>query len=300
MQTRRYGRTDHHSTVAVLGAAAFWDASPEQAAAGFELALGRGVNHLDIAPQYGKAETVVGPLVPAVRDRLFVAGKTLRANPDGVRAQFDDTRRLLGCEVLDLYQAHGVTSVADFEARSTALEVICELRASGATRFAGITGHDHGAPAAHLAAVRRFDLDTVMFPINPWLWGDTAYRQAAEELLTECASRDVGVLAIKAAARRPWRDRLPMTSFLGGDPATADRWATTWYEPLRDPAPLLAGIRFALSTPGVTGICTPGDLDLLPAVLDACDSLTPMDEDEREAAIAFARADGADIFPLPR
>jgi aryl-alcohol dehydrogenase-like predicted oxidoreductase len=287
MQARRLGRTGHESSVAVLGGAAFWGSTPEEAARGFELALDRGVNHLDIAPRYGAAESVVGPLVPAVRDRLFVAGKTTRRNPDGVRSQFDDTRRLLGCDVLDLYQAHGVTSLTELDERADALDTIVSLRERGDTRFAGITGHDHGTPAAQLAAVRRWDLDTVMFPVNPFLWGVPAYREAAEELLDECRRRDVGVMAIKAAARRPWGD--------------GERWATTWYEPHRDPAAVADGIRFALSTPGVHAICTPGDVGLLPVALEAAASFVPMDDDERAAAIERAHAgEAAEIFPLPR
>lgn len=288
MQTRRLGRTGHHSSVAVLGAAAFWSSTPDEAAAGFALALDRGVNHLDIAPQYGNAETVVGPLVPAVRDRLFVAGKTMRKNPDGVRAQFDDTRRLLGCDVLDLYQAHAVTSLADLEERAAALDVIVSLRDSGGTRFAGVTGHDHGTPAAQLEALRRWDLDTVMFPVNAVLWADTAYRDGAEALLDECARRDVGVHAIKAAARRPW----------AGD----EHWATTWYEPHRDPTAVADGVRFALSTPGVDVICTPGDTSVLPAALDAAEAFVPMSDEEQRAAVhaAAGSAAMADIFPIPR
>ena len=61
---RRLGRTGHESSVAILGGAAFWQATTEDARPLFELALQRGVNHLDIAPQYGDAEVAVGPLVP--------------------------------------------------------------------------------------------------------------------------------------------------------------------------------------------------------------------------------------------
>jgi predicted aldo/keto reductase-like oxidoreductase len=289
VQRRRLGRTGHESTLAVLGGAAFWQATPEEAAAGFRLAVDRGVNHLDIAPQYRAAEPVAGSLVPSVRGQLFVAAKTMRKNPDGVRAQFDDTRRLLGCDVLDLYQAHAVTSLADLEERAAALDVIVSLRDSGATRFAGITGHDHGTPAAQLEALRRWDLDTVMFPVNAFLWGDPAYRESAEALLEECGRRDVGVHAIKAAARRPWGD--------------GDRWAITWYEPHRDPAAIADGVRFALSTPGVHVVCTPGDLGVLPHALDACEAFVPMDADERAAAVEAARSGAtgmAEIFPIPR
>ena len=121
MERRRLGRTGHESSVAVLGGAACWAASVDEAGEWLQLALDHGVNHLDIAPQYGAAESVVGPHLAAHRDELFIAGKTLRANPDGVTDQFDTTRRLLNAEVLDLYQAHAVTSLAELDRRSAAL-----------------------------------------------------------------------------------------------------------------------------------------------------------------------------------
>jgi aryl-alcohol dehydrogenase-like predicted oxidoreductase len=300
MELRRLGRTGHHSSVAILGGAAFWAAqSPDDVRPSFELALEAGVNHLDIAPQYGAAERTVGPLVPNVRDRLFVAGKTLRANPEGVEAQFDDTRRLLGCEVLDLYQAHGVTDVPTLDARAAAIDRIVALRDRGATRFAGITGHDLTAPATFSEALRRWDLDTVMFPVYPRLWADPQYRADAEELLTTCIERDVGVMAIKAVARRPWADGRPLAAALGGDPATDARWATSWYEPVADDAAVARGIGFALSTPGVHTFCTPGDVGLLPRVLAAAEAWAPM-EDHRRAAAAAEMADEPMIFPIPR
>src|ERR1700722_13396170 len=165
VERRRLGRTGHESSVAILGGAACWAATVEEAGAWLHLALDHGVNHLDIAPQYGAAESVGGPNLLGHREKLFIAGKTLRANPDGVTEQFDTTRRLLNAEVLDLYQAHAVTTLEELDRRSAALERILELRDAGHTRFAGVTGHDLEVPRVHLEALRRFDLDTVMFPV---------------------------------------------------------------------------------------------------------------------------------------
>jgi aryl-alcohol dehydrogenase-like predicted oxidoreductase len=300
VERRRLGRTGHESSVAILGGAAFWATeTSDDARPAFIAAIERGVNHLDIAPQYGNAERVVGPLVPAVRDRLFVAGKTLRSNPEGVDAQFDDTRRLLGCDVLDLYQAHGVTSINELDARADAIDRIVAIRDRGGARFAGITGHDLSAPATFSEALRRWDLDTVMFPVYPRLWADPDYRRDAEELLATCAARDVGVMAIKAVARRPWADRKPLAASLEGDPETADRWATSWYEPVASDDDLERGVRFALSTPGVHAFCTPGDLGLLPRVLDAAERWAPLSDADRSAAVD-AMADEPVIFPIPR
>ena len=83
-----------------------------------------------------------------------------------------------------------------------------------------------------------------MFPVNPRLWADAKYREDAGALLAEAARRDVGVMAIKAAAARPWADR-PHTT-------------TTWYEPYTTPDQVSRGVRFALSVDGVHAFCTPG------------------------------------------
>jgi aryl-alcohol dehydrogenase-like predicted oxidoreductase len=270
METRRLGRTEHHSSIAILGAAAFWQGDAEAAERGVAAALDAGVNHLDIAPQYGEAENVVGPLVPAVRGRLFVGCKTMRKNGDGVRAQMEESLRRLGCDAFDLYQLHAVTSLDELALRDDAAGAILRARDEGLCRFVGITGHDLGAPAAHAEALRRYDLDTVMFPVNARMWADPGYRHDAEALLALAAERDVGVMAIKAGAARPWPDG-------------AERWATTWYEPVADADALAQSIRFTLSIDGVHAFCTPGDAAVLPRALAAANAFTPMDASERDA-----------------
>jgi aryl-alcohol dehydrogenase-like predicted oxidoreductase len=283
MERRRLGRTGHESTVAVLGGAAFATCTPEEAADGFAAALAAGVNHLDIAPRYGDAEILVGPLLEPVRDQLFVGCKTTRRAADGVRAQLEESLRRLRTDAVDLYQLHAVTTVEELDSRSDALAEIFRARDEGLTRFVGITGHNVTAPGTFVEALRRHDLDTVMFPVYPRLWGDTAYRTDAEALLDLCAERDVGVMAIKAGAARPWGE--------------GERWATSWYEP-GDGAAVERGVRFALSVPGVQAVCTPGDLAVLRQALAAAAAFTPMDHAERTAAVG-AQADEPLIFPIP-
>ena len=283
MERRRLGRTGHESTIAILGGAAFATCTPTQAEEGFADAMARGVNHLDIAPSYGAAERNLGPLVPAVRDRLFVACKTHRRSAEGARAQLEASLELLGVDHFDLYQLHGVTSLEVLDERGGAAEAILSARDEGLTHFVGVTGHDLGAPAAHLEALRRYDLDTVMFPVYPAVWADPVYRADAEALLDECAARDAGVMAIKAVARRPWGDQAP--------------FADSWYEPWAEPDTVARGVGFALSTPGVHAFCTPGDLTVLRLALDAAAAVGPLDADERDAAMAATASDEV-IFPL--
>jgi aryl-alcohol dehydrogenase-like predicted oxidoreductase len=283
VETRRLGRTEHQSSIAILGGAAFAVCSAEEAQRGFTEAIARGINHLDIAPRYGAAEDLVGPLVPALRDKLFVACKTTRRDPSGVRAQLEESLKKLGCDSFDLYQMHAVTDLDVLEERTRAAEEILKARDEGLVRFCGITGHNDGAPSAHLEALKRYDLDTVMFPVNARMWSQTSYRNDAEALLELCAARDVGVMAIKAAARKPW--------------SSDDRFATTWYEPHRDASDIARGISFTLSVPGVHAFCTPGDLNLLREATTAAEGFVPLDDDARQAAIDEASALPS-IFPL--
>jgi aryl-alcohol dehydrogenase-like predicted oxidoreductase len=283
VETRRLGRTGHHSSVAVLGGAAFWEGDPDATSAAFALALAAGVNHLDVAPQYGRAQEVLGPLIPDVRDDLFVACKTLRHDPDGVRAQLEESLTLLRCETFDLYQLHAVTDLAELDARDRAVRAILAARDEGLTRWVGITGHEHSAPAAHLEALRRYDLDTVMFPVNPRLWSDPDYRRDAEALLEYATANDVGVMAIKAAAARPWAGR--------------DHTSSTWYEPYTTEDEVGRGVRFALSTPGVHAFCTPGDTDVLATALAAASGDTSMDPSERARTMGDVAGESS-IFPM--
>ena len=284
MQTRTLGRTGHRSSVAILGGAAFAGSTPEKTAGSFASALSAGVNHLDVAPRYGRAEELLGPCVAEARDSLFVACKTQRKDPAGVRAQLEESLRLLHCEYFDLYQLHAVTDLEELDARARAVEVLLAARDEGLCRFVGVTGHNLTAPQAHAEALRRYDLDTVMFPVNPRLWADSSYRASAEELLEAAAGRNVGVMAIKAAAARPWGDR----------PHTSD----TWYEPFVAEDALDRNIRFVLSVPGVHAFCTPGDLELLPAVFRAAGAASPMEEPELTRAMAATREE-PHIFPMP-
>jgi aryl-alcohol dehydrogenase-like predicted oxidoreductase len=284
VQTRRLGRTGHHSSLAILGGAAYWGTDPERTATSFSAALGAGVNHLDVAPRYGRAQELLGPLVRSAGAELFVACKTMRHDPAGVRAQLEESLVLLGCERFDLYQMHAVTDLDELDARAGAVAAITAARDEGLCRYVGITGHNLTTPAAQLEALRRYDLDTVMFPVNARVWADPDYRRDAEALLAEAERRDVGVMAIKAVAARPWGER--------------PHSATTWYEAYTEEDEIDRAVRFVLSTPGVHALCTPSDPDIAATVIAAAARYRPMSEAERDDAMRRV-AHEDHIFPMP-
>ncbi len=277
LQTRRFGRTEHMSTVAIFGAAAFWEISQEQADRVMELVISSGVNHIDVAPSYGQAEERLGPWMRQERERFFLGCKTMERSHDGAWNELRQSLERLQCETFDLYQLHAVTSFEDLEAITApggALEALVEAKKAGLIRHIGITGHGVYAPAIYLEALQRFDFDSVTFPLNFIQAGSAKYYQDAMELIRQCNSKDVGVMVIKSVAQGPWGDK--------------ERTATTWYEPFSGMELIQKGINFVLSH-NVTGICTAGDTGLLPLVLKACEQFMPMPLEEREALIESGR-----------
>ena len=278
MEKRRFGRSGHMSTVAIFGAFAFSEATQAQADAGMEKIIAAGVNHIDVAPSYGIAEDRLGPWMPRVRDRFFLGCKTTERSKQGAEAEMKRSLERLKVDHFDLYQIHAVTTFEELdEATRTGgtLDAIIAARQAGLTQFIGITGHGLQAPAIFLEALRRFDFDSILFPINFILYADPAYREKANELLQVCRRKDVGTMIIKSIAKSPW----------GEGPKTNN----TWYRPFTKAERIQQAVNFVL-TQDVTGICTAGDLDVLPHLLQACENYTPLNPKEQEELIASAPA----------
>jgi aryl-alcohol dehydrogenase-like predicted oxidoreductase len=278
MDERRFGRTNHWSAVAILGAFAFSKTSQFETDRVMEGIITAGVNHIDVAPTYGDAELRLAPWLAKERERFFLGCKTMERTASGARESLERSLERLQVEYFDLYQIHAVTTMEELDAATAmggALQAIIEAREAGLTKYIGITGHGVDSPALFLEALSRFDFDSVLFPVNFIQYANPAYRQVANQLLEECRQKDVGVMAIKSIARGPW----------GESPQTYN----TWYRPFDDPGIIQEAVNFSLSQ-DITGICTTGDPYLLPLLLEACENYISLTQAEQEEMIAKAVA----------
>ena len=201
METRRFGRAGHMSTVAIFGAAAFWQLDQSEADAAMEQVIAAGVNHIDVAPSYGIAEQRVAPWLARERDRFFVGCKTMERSKAGAALELRQSLERLQIDRFDLYQLHAITSLEELDEVTRpggALEAVIEARDAGLARYIGITGHGVDSPAVFVEALRRFDFDSVLFPLNFVQYANPTYRQNSEELLRQCRARDVGAMIIKS------------------------------------------------------------------------------------------------------
>jgi aryl-alcohol dehydrogenase-like predicted oxidoreductase len=266
------------STVAIFGAAAFWEISQADADRVMDLVIASGINHIDVAPSYGQAEERLGPWMKRERGRFFVGCKTMERTRAGAWAELHASLGRLESESFDLYQLHAITTFDELDAVTApggALEALVEARQAGLIRYIGITGHGVNAPAIYLEALKRFDFDTVTFPLNFVQAGNPDYYRDAQELIHQSQLKDVGLMAIKSIAKGAWGEKV--------------KTANTWYEPFREPELIQPAVNFVLSH-AVTGICAAGDTRLLPLVLKACENYTPLSVDEQAKLIDAGKA----------
>ena len=283
MQKRRFGRTNHMSTLAVFGGVALGQIDQPTADEVVQQVINAGINHIDIAPSYGEAESRLGPWMPRIREDFFLGCKTTQRTKQGAIDEFHASLGRLQVDTFDLYQLHAVTTMDELDQCTRtggSLEGVIEMHKQGLTRFIGITGHGMQTPAIFMEALRRFDFDTVLFPIYPALMANAEYRADALALLDLCEEKDVGVMIIKAICKEPWGEQ--------------EKRFHTWYVPFEDQMTIQKNVNFALSHK-LTHYCTAGDYRLVGKVLNACENFEPMDAAEQEALIK-AQADLELIF----
>jgi aryl-alcohol dehydrogenase-like predicted oxidoreductase len=273
MEKRRFGRSGHMSTVAIFGAAAFYEVSQEDADQVMEQVIAAGINHIDVAPSYGQAEERIGPWIKRERERFFLGCKTMERTSEGAWKELHESLKRLETKSFDLYQCHAVTTMEELDAltmKGGALEAFEKARREGLTKYIGITGHGFNAPEIYLEALRRYDFDSVLFPLNFVQMANEDYRRHAKELISVCRAKDVGTMVIKAITKAPWGER--------------QHSATTWYEPFEDPEMIQKAVNFALSYE-ITGICTAGDIRVLPLVIQASENYMQLNHEQMEELI---------------
>ena len=289
MEQRRLGRLGHQSSVLIYGAAALAEVDQPTADASIRLALDAGINHFDVAASYGDAELRLGPWMPEIRDRIFLATKTGVRDREGAWAQINHSLERLQTDHLDLIQIHAVGDTGELDLVTRpggALEAVARAREEGLAAAIGITGHGHQAPATHLEALRRFPFDTVLSPLNYMLGQDPAYLADYQALAAEVQAQDAGLMIIKAVARRNW-------------PEPVEHGYTTWYEPFDDQERIGAAVAWVLSHPEVTGIATPGDVRLLPLVIEAERRLAETSLAEAEQVLGRATDYSSPFINIP-
>jgi predicted aldo/keto reductase-like oxidoreductase len=273
---RRIGRIGYESSVVMFGAASLGNVTQAEADESIRYALEHGVNHFDTAASYGDAELRMGPIISGVRNGIFLATKTGKRTKAEAKEEIYRSLERMQVDNVDLLQLHSVGTLEELDkctAKGGALEAALEAKEQGIVKAIGITGHGHQAPVTHLEALKRFPFETVLLPLNYYMYSLPEYREAIDALMEEAGKQQAAVRAIKAIAKGPWA-------------VDQQRSYATWYEPFDQQPVIDACVHFILSFPGLAGFATAGDIHLFPKIVDAAERYGSMTDEQAEQILS--------------
>ena len=236
-----------------------------------------GINYFDVAPSYGDAEIKLGSALKPFRKDVHLACKTELRDAAGAKSSLRQSLKNLQTDYFDLYQLHGLTDIekdvrAVF-AKGGAMEVVIEAKKNGIVRNVGFSAH---CPQAALEAMKEYDFDTVMFPVNFCLH----FRKNFEvPVLCEAKKRQMGIIALKAIAKQKW---------LPENKQKRREHPKSWYEPIDDPSLARAALSWTLNQ-GVNVALSPGDESLLRLCMKVLPECKKPDSVELEKLAAIAK-----------
>jgi aryl-alcohol dehydrogenase-like predicted oxidoreductase len=269
LQQREYGQTGVKLSIIGFGGIVVKDAEQQHANRIVADAFEKGVNYFDVAPSYGDAELKLGPALEPYRKNVFLACKTGQRKREGAAEEFKESLKRLRTDYFDLYQLHAITDVKkDVDAafaKGGAMEVFIEAKKQGQVRYLGFSAHSEQAA---LAAMDRYDFDSILFPIN----FATFYKgNFGSMVIATAESKGVTILALKALARQRWPK----------DDRLRKEYPKCWYQPLTQREEARLGLYFTLSQ-SVTAAIPPGEESLFRMALDLAMDFKPISAQELE------------------
>src|SRR6202045_5380289 len=280
---RPLGRTGEHLSIIGFGGIVVMNEDPGHSKNIVAEAVDRGVNYFDVAPSYGNAQERLGPALAPYRKNCFLACKTEGRTKENSLAQLEESLRLLKTDHVDLYQFHALTKMTELDRvlrPGGAMETMEAAKKEGKIRYIGFSVH---SVETALAALDRYNFDTVLFPVNWVLFSSANF---GPQILKRAQEKGMGILALKGMAKTTW----------AADQKQNHPEPKCWYQPAGFPDEAALGLRWTLGHP-VTAALPPGEERYFRLAIEVAQNYRPLGQHEEEALLA--RATGVEpIFHL--
>ena len=171
-----------------FGALPIQRVSLEEATAILRKAYDSGINFFDTARFYTDSEEKIGYALSDVRDKIFLASKTMAPNGEKFREELNISLSLLKTDYLDVYQFHNPKFCPKPGDGTGLYEAMSEAKDKGMVRHIGITNH---RLAVAMEAAESGLFETIQFPFS------YLATKEEEELVKVCAERNIGFIAMK-------------------------------------------------------------------------------------------------------
>lgn len=191
MNTVTLGRTGISVVQNQFGALPIQRISKDEAVALVHRAYDGGMRLFDTARAYSDSEEKLGVAFEGMRDKVYIASKTMAKTPGEFWKQLDTSLANLHTDYLDIYQFHCVDQVWAPGDGSGMYECMLQAKEQGKIRHIGVTAHKLEV---------AFDLvnsglyETLQYPFS-YLASEREH-----ELVALCKQKDVGFLAMKGLA----------------------------------------------------------------------------------------------------
>lgn len=271
---RTLGKTGEQLSIIGFGGIVVENETPGEAKNIVAEAVDRGINYFDVAPSYGNAQERLGPALAPYRKNCFLACKTEGRMKEDSRKQLEESLRLLETDHVDLYQFHALTKMTDLDkvlGPGGAMETMEAAKKEGKIRYIGFSVH---SAETAVAAMERYNFDTVLFPLN---WVLVSQAGFGPQILKKAQEKQMGILALKSMAKTVWPADLKKNH---PEPKC-------WYQPAAFPHEASLGLRWTLGHP-ITAAIPPGDERYFRLAMDVVQNYQPLSAQEEQALLSGA------------
>jgi aryl-alcohol dehydrogenase-like predicted oxidoreductase len=269
---RPLGKTGEHLSIIGFGGILVMNEEANAADNIVAEAVDRGINYFDVAPSYGNAQERLGLALKPYRDKSFLACKTDGRLKEDSHTDLENSLRLLQTDHLDLYQFHALTKMTDLDkvlGPGGAIETFEAAKKEGKIRYIGFSVH---SVETALAALDRYDFDTVLFPLN---WVLVTQANFGLQILKRAQEKQMGILCLKSMAKTVWP----------ADQRRNHPEPKCWYQPAGFPDEASLGLRWTLGHP-ITAALPPGDERYFRLAMDVAENYQPLEPHEEQALLS--------------
>ncbi len=219
----RLGRTEILADKNGFGALPIQRISEEEAGHLLRKAYDHGMNFFDTARFYTDSEHKIGLALHDVRDRIYIATKTMALTGEKLKEELEYSLSQLQTDYVDLYQLHNTPFCPKPGGEDGLYDALLEAKAAGKIRHIGITNHRLSVAEE---AVASGLYETLQFPLN------YLATEQEERLVKLCEDADVGFIAMKGMSGGILQDGRAAYAYLNQFPNVLPIWGVQKEEEL--------------------------------------------------------------------
>lgn len=150
-----------------------------------------GMNFFDTARAYSDSEEKLGQAFEGMRDKIYIATKTMAKTPEQFLEQLNISLEMLKTDYIDIYQFHCVSQCYRPGDGTGMYECMQKAKEEGRIRHIGVTAHNIDIA---MECVESGLYETMQFPFS--------YLSSEKEiaLVQACKKADMGFIAMKGLA----------------------------------------------------------------------------------------------------